>query len=779
MERAGRHADAAWRRLFTGSSRRARLGELIARWGPLALVILVVLVLRFPVLLGSPYPPGSDTPEETLWAHAWAGTAFPGAPSAWTIPPLYLFLILGPLLAILPIFTAGIAADVVVSAVVVVPAYLLFRRLGLRPRFALLASFLFGSSAAYSSMLTWNGGYNLFGIAMLTFFLAFLLEAVETGSRRAAILAGLSIGLVAASNFLSLFVAALVLGILAVLLVPMVARAQLLRRWAEVVGFGLLAAAPTAPIYYELTHGLFNTVGSTWELTPSLTALYTLTTPWGGLTNGVAVLIAGIDTALSALGWVALVRKRSTRRAAALLSAVVAASFIVAFADPGNFTRGYYYLPLAYVPAGVYLFQAVYDGTVRRWRTWAVGPAPERPPAAAPSPGGSGLRLHRRRRIGRGALGTVLTAAAVGLIAFVLANTALSSETLRASATYYNPMSADGVATLDWLQQHAAYGTAIYSSSAYDAKWIWAVDNRQAVFPANLNLLVTRSSYTQTLDGNFLAFGDYDFGDSRINVATSLEGSGRAPSVALATPGFWNELFGSNASETNLTIARAGIVQSLTLAAAQPSVSPRLDSGAGGASMTETFAWPYALGGAVALNETMTVNGSSTSVVWSPETPQVGLRGLSERFFLPPSTDATTGIEHGTVSNGCTPSPFTQPLQYLTTGFSASLGGGGATICRWAQTDGWTSINYTGAASWTVGVAGYPAYFPTAPYALDALTFLPDYQIRYLLVDSSDGYPDFGTSLFERFIAPAAASGVVTAPCFTAGTFHVLGLEGC
>ncbi len=774
--------DSVRHRLVSGSPARRRFGAAVARYGPLGLVLLVVLLLKVPVLLGSPYPPGGDTAEETLWVHAWAGTAFPGAPSPWTIPPLYLFLVLGPALAALPIFSAGIAADFVVSALLVPPAYLLCRRISLRPRFALLGSFLLGSAAAYSSMLTWNGGYNLFGIAMLTFFLAFLLESLETGSRRAVILAGLSIGLVAASNFLSLFVAALVLGILALLLVPMAARASLLRRWAAVVGAGLVAAAPSAYIYFELTHGLSNTVGSAWELTPSLTALYTLTTPWGGLTNGVAQLIAGIDTAVSALGLVALFRKRPTRRAAALLTSVLAASFLVAVADPGNFTRGYYYLPLVFLPAGTFLFQAIYDGTVRRLRageTPRAGAAPFRPGEPRPGPAAEVYGDPRRRRRRR-ALRTVLGALAAGLIAFSLANTALSAETFRASAAYYDPMTPETVDALQWLGAHTPDGASVYTSSAYDAKWIWAYDNRQALYPANLNLLVTQSSYAQTEDGNLLALGDLDIGNSQINVAANFEAAAGSPTIDLATPGFWNELFGSNGSATHLTVLRSGALQTVALAAATARPAPILETGPGGtATLALTYDWPTASGGPLALTETIVVNGSATTVAWTSAAPGVTVQSLAQQLTLPPSTTATTGFEHAAVPAGCVASALVQPLQYLTDSFSATVGAAGARFCLQAMAGGWTSVNYTGPADWSLSVDGYPSYFPTSPYARDALAFLPEYQVRYLLLDGSDGYPDFGASLLARFSPPGPATGLDAVPCWTAGSLHVIGLGGC
>ncbi|MGI0052944.1 MAG: hypothetical protein ACRECR_01610, partial [Thermoplasmata archaeon] len=361
-ESAGRYLRARWEGFFSRTPARRRLGRSLLRYGPICGVALLVVALRLPVLLSHPYPPGSDIAEETFWTHLWLGRTFAGAPSALSVPPLYLFAVLAPLLAVLPVFTAGIATDLVVSALVVFPAYLLFRRVPLRPGFALLGSFLFGSSAAFSSMITWNGGYNLFGIAMLTFFLAFLLEALETGSRGPALFAGISFGLVAASNFLSLFIGVVLLGVLVPLLLASEARWRLLRSWAKVVGFSLLAALPSVPVYYVLTRGLSNTTSSPWELTGSQIALLTLSTPWGGLTNGVALTIAGIGTALGVLGIAALALRAPTRRTAAVLFALAVASYVAALADPGNFSRGYFYLPAVFLPAALFLFQAIHDG---------------------------------------------------------------------------------------------------------------------------------------------------------------------------------------------------------------------------------------------------------------------------------------------------------------------------------------------------------------------------------------------------------------------------------
>ncbi|MGI0052829.1 MAG: hypothetical protein ACREC5_00460, partial [Thermoplasmata archaeon] len=402
---------------------------------------------------------------------------------------------------------------------------------------------------------------------------------------------------------------------------------------------------------------------------------------------------------------------------------------------------------------------------------------PEPPPGGAPSvrPRPDRLRGSRRHRWPARA---ALTGLFVGLAAFALVNTGISVQTFRESAAYYTPMTPGGQAALEWLGGHAPPGASIFSSSPYYAKWIWAKDDRQAFSPANLDLSVTSSSFAQTEAANFVALGDDNIGDSQIDVASSLEGSGSAPTIYLAVPGDWNELFGGNSTQTNLTVARGPSEQVLRLSAAETIEGPILNASSTGAELQQSFDWPGALGGPVELTETLRVDGASVSDVWSSSSAGVGLLSLSEAMMVPSSTTATTGFVRGAPGSGCVEGGVPQPLEYLGAGFSVTLSDPGGLVCSSSGGVG-TVLTIVGPPSFSMVLAGFPAFFPTSPYAIDALAFLPSHEVRYVLTDVSDGYPDFGPTLYERFSALSPATGLTTVPCFASGSLHILGLGGC
>ena len=761
---------------------RRRLVRGARRYAPLFGVYLAVTLLRLPEFLRRPYPPGGDIAEQILWAHVWTGSAFSGAPPPLVIPPLYLFTMVLPSLGLFPILGAGIAVDVVVGGLLVFPSYFLLRRIGLREKFALLGAFLLGGSSAYSSILAWNSGYNLFGIVLMTAAFSFVLRHLQTGDRRAAGLGALLIALTGAANFLSLFFAAVVLGALTVGTLLFRARRELLRRQLRMLVWTVVATVPIWPIYIALAGWSYNTVSSPLTISLPAALQLALTIPFGPPASALQVAVLAVDVGFSGLGIILLARRRDTRLGATFLLAVVAAAFVTSAGDPGNITRGYYYLPIALVPAIAAALQGVYDRIIGSPRFQRSAPSRATVPEAMP----------RRRRARFSAThdpppiapwparSRVTFAVAAGILLLVAGNTAVSYVTLVNSDRFYTPMTNASLNGLHWLRDHVPPGVAVYSSSEYLAKWIWAYANRPAIYPANLNLEVSHASYDQVHDGDMIAMGEYDIGNSLINVGASFPASYGVPTIYLATPGYWNFLFNTQANDTVLSVQdiNSSYTQSVALDQATPG-PVSLSTNASASQLVESFVWVPRSGGPIALGETILVKGSSVVISWSSAIPERRVVALHDKFYLPPSAPDYQGFRHPSVALGCLSDALSDGLRYQATTFQVSIGAPGASLCQWLRADGWNVINYSGPATVAVAVSGYPSGNTMAPYAVNSFDLLRSEGVGYVGTDASESPPGFGLLLYDRFSNLPASSGFSTRLCFQSGQYSVFGLAGC
>ncbi|MGI0156587.1 MAG: hypothetical protein ACREDE_10725, partial [Thermoplasmata archaeon] len=223
----------------------------------------VISYVRLVLLFSGPYPPSGDVAEQLYWSHIWLGTAFPSPVTVWWIPPVYIFSIYIPFTHLFPLFTGQRLLMGIVPALLVFPTYLLLRESDIRPPFSLFGAYLLALAPSVSLMLTWNAGYNLFGIFWALFFFAGLAGALRTGRRGYVLLAALGFGLTAGTHYFTfafLVLGFVWVGVLALWLLPR--RAATARTLGKVLGAGLVCAAPFALVYLTLVQQTGNVGGA-------------------------------------------------------------------------------------------------------------------------------------------------------------------------------------------------------------------------------------------------------------------------------------------------------------------------------------------------------------------------------------------------------------------------------------------------------------------------------------------------------------------------------------
>ncbi|MGA7923224.1 MAG: GNAT family N-acetyltransferase, partial [Thermoplasmata archaeon] len=474
--------------------RRADVAALIALMASFA----VIATLRLLILFSYPYPPSGDVAEQLYWSHIWLGTAFPSPATIWDVPPVYLFLVYIPLTHLFPLFTGQRLLMGVVPALLAFPTYLLLRECRVNRFFSVFGASLLALAAPVSLMVTWNAGYDLFGMFWALLFFAGLVGALRTHRRSYMLLAAVSFGLTAGSHDFAFVFICLAFGLiiaLALLLLP--DRRATFRSFGIVLGVGLLCAAPFALIYYTLAGETANVGGAV-----TIGALKTLGRgflPFSWAAVDTWSTLVYVDAAVSLLAIGVVVWRRLRRPETPVLLGILLSAASLSIAYPQVADRGLYFLPLGLYPVVAVFCQILYDAFSSRD---TASPLEGLPPDAAPAArlqaealqleisepsldlrrSGWVLRQRRSRRWLKPTVAIVLIAA------FLIPNAEQSLTVMSGAEHYYIELTPDEVPILNWLAHNTPANAAVYSSSSGLEKWIWGYANRQSFAPTSLNL---------------------------------------------------------------------------------------------------------------------------------------------------------------------------------------------------------------------------------------------------------------------------------------------------
>jgi len=256
------------KRLSFGLARAVRRDWRV--WIPLALIAAFGFLVRFSAEQIHPGPSGADygnylTNVAILWGRDVTGAGL-------QYPPLYLFY-LSLLLLVFPTLTALQISGPLLTSILTFPGYRLVR-LYTDERPALLGAAIIALADPFSELMGWGGGPQLFATIFIVLFFCEGVRALENGSRKHGILAGLALSAVAGSHQLSLLYI-LLLAVLTGAGLPLVLRRKAwphVRRGMTIIGFGVLFSLPYAGIYVALAYRL-QPVAPPVLITPDLSSL--------------------------------------------------------------------------------------------------------------------------------------------------------------------------------------------------------------------------------------------------------------------------------------------------------------------------------------------------------------------------------------------------------------------------------------------------------------------------------------------------------------------------
>jgi GNAT superfamily N-acetyltransferase len=749
-----------------GSSQKRDVRQEAVTWAALITAFALIALARLLVLFSQPYPSSGDVAEQLYWSHIWLGTAFPSPVTVWWIPPVYIFLIYIPFTHLFPLFTGQRLLMGIVPALLVFPTYLLLRESNVRRSFSLFGASLLALAAPFSLMLTWNAGYNLFGMFWAILFFAGLTGVFRTHRRGYILLTAVAFGLTAgAHDFTFLFVCAgfALAAVLALLLLPR--RKRTIRDLAFVLGVGLLCAAPFALVYFTLAGQTGNVGGAVTLSALNTLALQFLPFTWGARTTWSLLLYVDSAISLVAVAVLVVVRRRSPETP--VLLGVLLTGIALSIAYPQVADRGLYFLPLGFYPIVAILFQIVYDRIPPR-PTPAGGArssmaAPDAPVAASVPP-----RRRTRRGRPRGARAKpVLAVIIVG--AFLLLNAQQSIDAQNSGAKFYVGITAEDIPALDWLSHFTAPNAAVFSSESILEKWIWGYSNRQAYAPTPLNLQATTLSYQKTYLSDLATLGQYVVGNSYLAVAQNAPASVGEPLLYLHTAYYWELMLSTAADNVNFTVTLAGHPEELSLSTAQSVANVSVTPCSGCAEEGLLYSWPNLN---LSILQRTNLSGETVGLDWAAVGGQLDSVNLTTVM-----APASFGVNYVNVTNTSrTVSSVTDQFSLSGDSFSLNASAFNGTVEQKRLNDSWEQLDLVGDHALEFAFQGLNAASPSTPVSTDSGTIFSGLGVSYILTNRADSVPGFGYLMYLRCSTPGEIPGFLVTLVFQSGSIYIFEL---
>ena len=751
----------------TAASRRElwRTAEVwAALLGSFALIALARLILLFQY----PYPPSGDVAEQLYWTHIWLGTAFPSPATVWWIPPVYIFTVYLPFIHFFPLFTGQRLLMGIVPALLVFPTYWLLRQSNVNRAFSVFGAALLALAPTVSLMVTWNAGYNLFGMVWAMFFFAALVGALRTFRRNYILLAGLGFGLTAGTHYFTFVFVLVAFVFIAVLaLVLMVNRAQVGRLLVLVLAAGALFAAPFALVYYTLLQQTGN-VGGPVSLAAVDTLLQQLL-PFAAGAQALGTPVVYFAAAISLAGVVVLVVARIRKPETSVFLGIILAGLALSVAYPQEADRGLYFIPLGLYPIVAVLFQVLYE-KIPSWVAARRNPTTiaAETPVTSDSTGSPGA-LQSRWRSGRRTGWIAPTVAVAVMAAFVFVNAQQSLVVMSQADAFYETLDPQDIPVLNWLAHDTPADAAIFSSSEGLEKWIWGYSNRQAFAPTSLDLQATTLSYQETYESDLAALGEYVSGNGYLAVSENAPAPVGEPLIYLRSSSDWTLLLSTGAADVNFTVVVAGQSETLNLAdallasnATQPSCSACADE-------SLTFSWP---GTGVSVVQTTNVSGEDVGLSWRATGAQ--LSGVSFTTYLTPSSFGAGYVVVPAVTGNAS---LTDRFSFNGDPLAMTLTGSTGSFEQTGLSTGWTKLTYRGLPAIDFDFQGLGLAASGPPFSVGSPAIFDGLNVSYVVTDYNDSVPGYGYLLYLRCATPNETPGVNATEVFRSGSIYVFALD--
>jgi hypothetical protein len=707
--------------------------------------------MRLVVTFSAPYPSAGDVAEQLYATHVWVGTVFPNPPnSRWGIPPLYYFVFFIPLTYTLPFFTGARLLIAVMPALLLFPSYWFLRKAGATFPFAAFGGALVASATSFSAMVAWNAGYNVAGLFFALFFFAELVAYLRGPNRRDLVLTALLFAAVGATHFLTfLFVVVALLLSLGFTLVLVAERRKFLRPIGLVLLGCTLVSLPLVPLYYNLVPTITN-VGPASGPLPSNLAQTLLPMIWG-FASWVQTPLAVADVAVTVASFAFLLLLQLRTPVMGVLLGLFGGGLAIIAADTGNFTRGVYFLAFPVLLAVALFAETIYDRSpqlLTSLRSRLVHPTDRE---AEPSGRADDKRAawSARRRWSSRARPIVAIALAA---AFLVLNASYSYTTFAVASKFYLGLDSRDVGVLNWLADNTNASAKIFLGSAALNSWVSGYSNRMAFSPAQLNLAVTSSSYSEAYTSWQLAMGQYATGNAYVAAGVSLPAREGDPAIYLQTSFGWTTLENANSSGIVFHLREGS--SDVTLSAWNATVmAANLSSPCAGCSgQSLLLTWP---GTGISVTQVVNVSGESLSFGWSTKTGTL-LSVSTQMVILPTNFD---GLGYESVPQLDHASSVFDLFSLYGQPFTLNVSGTNGTFAQNTMSSGWTDVNYTGAPEFSWTMSGLTPLVGKGPFSISASTILQQFEISYIVADYNDSVPAFGFSLYLRCWAPNSFPG--------------------
>ncbi len=727
----------------------------------------VIAALRLQILFGSPYPPGSDVAEQLYWSHILLGTAFPSQVTATSILPVYMWAIYIPFTQLLPLFTGQRLLMGVVPALLLFPAYFLLREARVNRVFSVFGASLLALAAPLSLMVTWNAGYNLFGMFCALVCFAGFIGALRTHRGGYILVAAVGFGLTAGAHDFTF--AFLCLGIVLTALL-----ALLLLRGRGATGrtlalFTLGAACCSAPLvltYLTLTAQTANVGGAVTSSQLNALAQEFFPFVWTG--GNVWSGLIEIDTIVSGLGILALLAARPRQPETPVLLGILLSGTLLSASFPQLPQRGLYFVPLGLYPMIAVLLQVVWDLATKT--RGARGPAPGLP-AASPVRGGAGAgpiaRSRRRLSLRAAITGAV---AIVVMAALLVANAQESMSQMAAGEQFYASLSSRDLPALNWISHNTSSTAVVYTPEANLEKWIWGYSNRQSYAPQPLSLEETTLSVQVTYEADLVSLGQYVSTDPYLAVAQSSPSPVGAPSIYLHSQYYWTLLFNTGTSDVNLTLTVGGRTEIANLAnavlLAQTSASPC--SNCTGDDLK--FTWP---GSGIVATEQTNLTGASVSINW--KVAGATLDGVNVTTYITPPDFGTV---HVATPHAVNATSLTDRFSFQGSAFSVAYHGSNATFSQTRESDGWDILSMSSKDLLRFTFSGVIPYGNSPPATINTASIWSELGVTYVLTDYDDSVPGFGYLVYLRCVTEGEEPGINVTQVFESGGIYIFSVSG-
>lgn len=706
------------------------------------------LAFRLYFLTRNEFPPSGDAGGDLYLAHAWIGQGIPQISLSLVTPPLYFITVVIPATTIFGPFLGFEVIMAVLPAALSFPAYAFGRELGLDRPWALVASALLATSAPFSLMVTWNSGFNMFGIVLLVSDLTFVLRYFRTGSGGALMAAALGFMLVGLAHPLTFLEEGLTLALMSGLVLVSKGISSRGKR----IGFlwiNLFIATIPLLMFY-LPEGQAVVVSHATEYTSQIPAMLStaLFVAWGGAPTFSVNPILLLDVVLTVAG-IPVFASRQLKHApyaSYMLLSMIGGIVVLVVVSPGTGIRGIYFLT---IPSAIFLTGALQRGyRLVRWRNHPK------------SRNLTGNLLQRRLPWGAYHLQKhprILMFMTVALVSgIVLANVSQSELDLSSGIQFYKALTPSKVKALEWLRSNTPTGSVVFDEASMST-WIWGYAGRMAYAPAPLSDEVTQQSYDWAYQSDLVDAGTYLTGDSYLMLSHSYPAPDGTPAVYLASAAGWEPLMLSQTDMDTLNVTHAGSERTLGL---QYTTLERATGQSGLSSASYDFALQWTSLG-YGISENATIAGASAWMNWSGISSQNVKANL--HFGMPPSGYF---YDYRAVPNVANVTSVTDLFAISGSVFSMTLQGG--QISQRTLSSGWTVIDINRTSALSLTLSGVPRTLVTAPFSTDTWTVLQTLDINYVVVDSSGNY-----AFALRLQAGALGGGLRPVIQYTSGSILI------